>query len=99
MTTRYLKVWHDDGPVSNGHLLVMVAAIYDEAFYYTRKEMAERGYSLDVPSIVEQPQIHIFLKCGSSELEQAAIAKYRIPCLKEMGHPYRYKQIKVKLLK
>ena len=65
----------------------MVAAIYDKAFYYTRQEMADRGYSLDVPSIVGQPQIRIFLKCGSSELEQVAITKYRIPCLKEMGHP------------
>ena len=87
ITTRYLKVWHDNGPIaSNGHLLVMVAAIYDKAFYYTVQEMADRGYTLDVPSIVEQPQIHMLLRCGSSELEQAATAKYRIPCLQQMEH-------------
>lgn len=76
----------------------MVAAIYDEAFYYTRQEMADKGYSLDVPSIVEQPQIHILLKCGSSELEQVATSEYRIPCLKEMGHPLQV-QITVQLLR
>ena len=40
---------------------------------------------------MEQPQIHIFLRCRSSELEQAATAEYCIPCLKEMGHPLEVK--------
>jgi hypothetical protein len=33
---RYLKIWHDHGPIAGrGHFMVLVACIYDPAFYYT----------------------------------------------------------------
>ena len=55
-TTRYLKVWHDHGKIAgHGHLLVLVASIYDQVFFYTTEEMAERGVTIDVPTAVEEP--------------------------------------------
>ena len=62
----------------------MVAPIYEKAFYYTREEMEDKGYSLDVPMIVEQPLINMLLRC---ELEQVVTAEYRIPCLQALVVP------------
>ena len=38
------------------HLLVMIAAIYDPAFYFTSEEV---GNSMDIPTIVEESEVHI----------------------------------------
>lgn len=38
----------------HGHLLVLVASIYDEAFYLTTEEMRERGVIMDVLSVAEK---------------------------------------------
>ena len=69
-TTRYLKVWHDHGKIAgHGHLLVLVASIYDEAFYLTTEEMRERGVIMDVPSVVEEPHLYLLARSGSSNVE------------------------------
>ena len=48
-------MWHDHGKIAgHGHLLVLVASIYDEAFYLTTEEMRERGVIMDVPSVAEK---------------------------------------------
>ena len=70
-TTRYLKVWHDHGKIAgHGHLLVLVASIYDQAFFYTTEEMAERGVTMDVPTVVEEPHLYLLARSGSSDAEQ-----------------------------
>ena len=68
---RYLKIWHDHGPIAGrGHFMVLVACIYDPAFYYTPLELANKGISIDVISTVEKPQLHILAQSGSSDTEQ-----------------------------
>jgi len=53
---RYLKVWHDHGPIAGrGHFMVLISCLYDPAFYYTPKELADRGINVDVPQI----QVHM----------------------------------------
>ena len=60
--TRYLKVWHDHSEIAeHGHLLVLVAALYDPASYYTDQEMLKRGKSLNVEALVEHPYIRPFI--------------------------------------
>ena len=42
--TRHLKQWADNSTVLNhGHFLMMVSSIYDEAFFYTSKELEQQG--------------------------------------------------------
>ena len=72
LTTQFFKVWHDDGKFTgHGHLLVTIATIYDPAFYFTSEEMTERGRQMDVQSIIEQPEIHLLARRGSSDMEQS----------------------------
>ena len=41
--TRHLSLWHDHSKVTNrGHKVFMVNALYDEALYYTDKEMEKK---------------------------------------------------------
>ncbi len=83
---RFFKVWHDHSTVAgHPHLLVLVAGVYDPAFYYTSTEMEELfGKSLDVESVVERPQLHIIGRSGSSLDEQAKFNNCRKECLLEM---------------
>ena len=65
---RLLKVWYDRSEIAgHSHLLVLVAAVYDPAFYCTPQEMQQKGKNIDVPMIVEEPEIHI-LSCSCSTL-------------------------------
>ena len=84
--TRYLKIWHDHSEIAgHGHLLVLVAAIYDPAFFYTSKELEDRGIYLDVQSVVERPYIHILGRSRSSLEDQAQFHQYRLECIKELS--------------
>ena len=58
---RHLMVWGDNSTLLNhGHILLTVSAVYDEALYYTNKEMKGRGQeNIDVQSLVERPHVHI----------------------------------------
>ena len=39
---RYLKVWHDHGPIAGrGHIMVLISCMCDPAFYYTPKELGD----------------------------------------------------------
>lgn len=59
--TRYIKVWHDHSSISaHGHILVLISVMYDPAFFHTPEEMkATKGVDIDVPAILETPEIHI----------------------------------------
>lgn len=64
-TTRFLKMWHDHGKIAgHGHFLVLVSSIFDPAFYFTTEEMAQRGVTIDVPSVVEEPKLYILARSG-----------------------------------
>ena len=72
--SRYLKVWHDHRPIAGrGHIMVLISCMYDPAFYYTPKELGDRGINVDVISVVERPQIHILAQSGSSDAETDGI--------------------------
>ena len=82
LTTRHLKVWHDHGKIAgHGHLLVMVSAIYDPACFLASQEMEG---DINVFSMVEQPQIHLLARSGSSDLEQAVFSTHRTSSLQTM---------------
>ena len=81
---RYLKVWHDHSSKSgHGHLLVTVSCIYDPAFYYSPLEVP----GVDVQSIVERPELHIFGRSSSSLEDQASFNQCRLDCIKELAAP------------
>ena len=72
-------MWYDNGKIAGEtHLLVVVSPIYNPAVYFTNEEMLTKGVELDVPTIVEHPQVHILARCGSSDAEQSMIAPYRL---------------------
>ena len=66
-----LKVWHDHSEIGgHSHILVLVAAVYDPALYYTPQEMQEKGADIDVPTVVEDPEVHILGRSSSSLSDQ-----------------------------
>ena len=84
--TRLLKLWHDHSEVAgHSHILVLVAAVYDPAFYYTTAEMQSKGVNIDVPTIVEDPQIHILGRSSSSLSDQAHFIQSRRECLSSLS--------------
>ena len=84
--TRYLKQWADNSTILNhGHFLMMVSSIYDEAFFFTSKELEQHGRpGIDVQQIVERPHVYILGRCSSSEIEQLGYVSTRGECLKEL---------------
>lgn len=83
---RHLKVWHDHGKIAgHGHILVLIAGIFDPAFYLTTKELAEKSINLDVQTIVEKPEVHIIARCGSSDVEQFILNEPRSDCLASLS--------------
>jgi hypothetical protein len=62
-------------------MLVLVAAVYDPAYYYTPKEIHEKGENIDVPTVVEDPKLHILGRSSSSLCDQLQYIKCRRECL------------------
>ena len=84
---RFFKVWHDHATIAgHGHFLVLMSCIYDSAFYYTSDEMkALKGIDIDVPTLVESPEIHILGRSGSSLDNQAEFNTIRKQCLQDLS--------------
>ena len=80
-------MWHDHSSISgHSHLLVVVTPIYDPAFYYSPDEMEERtGVRVDVPTLVEHPEIHIIARSGSSLSDQSLFNMCRQECLQGLS--------------
>ena len=79
---RLLKVWHDHSEIGgHSHLLVLVACVYDPAFYYTPQEMQLKGKDIDVPMVVEDPEIHNLGRSSSSLCDQMQYIECRRECL------------------
>ena len=58
-----------------------MAAVYDPAFYYTPQEMQQKGYNIDVPMVVEDPELHILGRSSSSLCDQLNYIECRKECL------------------
>lgn len=79
-------MWHDHTSIAgHGYYLVLVSVIYDEAIFYTSEEMRSlKGIQMNVPAIVEKPEVHIFARSSSSLGDQLMFVEARRECLKEI---------------
>ena len=68
--TRNLIIWHDHSTIANhGHLVFMVAAIYDPALYLTNRAYQElTGFAVDIQTEVEKPELYIIARCGGTDI-------------------------------
>lgn len=79
--TRHLKVWHDHSEIEgHSHLLVLVAAVYDPALFFTPQEMRDKGREVDVQTLVEEPCVHILGRSSSFTDDQAMYIETRLEC-------------------
>ena len=75
--TRHLMIWSDHSSVMNhGHILLMVNAVYDTAFYNSQ----ELG-GKDVQEMVEKPQIYLMARCKDTIEDQLL---YSETCLEDI---------------
>ena len=83
---RHFKMWHDHATIGgHGHFLVLVAPIFDPAFYYTSGEVQSLyGADIDVPSLIERPEVHILAQSRSSAGDQAMFNETRRECTLEL---------------
>ncbi len=80
----------DHGKIAGqGHILVLVAGIYDPAFYLTTKELADKSVNVDVQTVVEKPEMHIIARCGSSDVEKFILNEPRSECLVSLSDPIK----------
>ena len=87
--TRHLKIWHDLSTVANhGHLIFMVACLYDPALFYTNEEYQRKTKrKVDVQTIIDSPEVYIVARSSSSDLEQLSYVETRLECLEEISLP------------
>ena len=90
---RHFKMWHDHATIGGyGHFLVLVAPIFDPVFYYTSDEVLSLyGADIDVPSIIEQPEVHILARSLSSAGDQAMFNETRQKCILDLSTELRTK--------
>ena len=83
---RHIKMWHDHSSIAaHGYLLVLVSAIYDPAFFCTTEEMKSlKGSDIDVPAVLDQPEIHILARSSSTIEDQLMFAETRRNSLSEI---------------
>ena len=86
--TRHLKIWHDLSTIANhGHLVFMVACLYDPAIHYTNAEYENRTgcKNVDIQMKVETPEVYIVARSGSSDVEQLTYIETRLECLEDLN--------------
>ena len=90
---RHFKMWHDHATIGGyGHFLVLVAPIFDPVFYYISDEVLSLyGADIDVPSIIEQPEVHILARSLSSAGDQAMFNETRRKCILDLSTELRTK--------
>ena len=78
-------MWHDGSTIRNhGHVLSMVAEVYDKAIHYTDEEvLRNKGKKIDGQSTIEKPEIYILARCPSSS-KLTAYSETRMEDLKEL---------------
>ena len=83
---RFFKVWHDHSTIGgHSHLMILISPIYDPAFYYTPEEVErQKGLKVDVPNLVEKPEINILGRSTSSLEDQMLYSECRRQCLEDL---------------
>ena len=90
---RHLKIWHDHSEISgHSHFLVLVSAVYDPAFYLTPTELDNKGISLDIQTVVEEPEIHILARSASSLQDQQMFSECRKECINKLDQDLHTQQ-------
>ena len=89
-------MWHDGSTISNhGHVLFMVAEVYDKAIHYTDVEVFNNlGKKIDVQSTIEKPEIYILARCPSSG-QLTAYSETRMEDLKELGNGLSFRNTEI----
>ena len=73
---------------NHGHLILMVACLYDPALFYTNEEYErETKRKVDVQTIIESHEVYIVPRSSSSDLEQLSYVETRLECLEEISLP------------
>lgn len=63
-------------------MLVLVTPVYNPAFYYAPEEFEQKtGVHINIPSVVEQPDLYIIARSGS---DQSVFNECRQECLPEL---------------
>ncbi|XP_078693315.1 uncharacterized protein LOC144923015 [Branchiostoma floridae x Branchiostoma belcheri] len=77
--TRYVMGWEDGSSLANhGYIVYMVGIMYDPAIHLTDEEYHNKfNLRLSVQSKVEQPEIYIIARSGSSDAEQLLYTQTR----------------------
>ena len=86
--TRSLSLWHDGSTLSNhGHLLMMVACLYDPAVFLTDDECKEKpNMEVNIQSEVEKPELYILAQCQSND-NKLLYSEEQIKVLSEINTP------------
>ena len=100
MSTRHFKIWHDHSSIAgHSHLLVMIAAIYDPAFYLTSEEV---GSNMDIPTIVAHQNMtkpySMNIVWIRSRIQNLCAHLIENRC-KQCGHRVRYSGLHVPITK
>lgn len=83
--TRHIKMWHDHSTIAAyGYLLVLVSVIYDPASYTTEEMRRLKGVEVDVPSVLDQTEVHILGRSSSSTQDQLMFIETRHESLKDL---------------
>ena len=84
--TRSLSLWHD-GSTHHGHLLMMVACLYDPAVFLTDDECKEKpNMEVNIQSEVEKPELYILAQCQSND-NKLLYSEEQIKVLSEINTP------------
>ena len=68
-----------------------MSAVYDPAFYLTPTELHDKGVSIDIQTIVEEPEIHILARSTSSLQDQQMFSECRRQCISQLDQKLRTK--------
>ena len=82
---------HDHSDISgHSHFLVLVSTVYDPAFYLTPAELVNKVISLDILTVVEEPEIHILAQSTSSIQDQQILSECRKECIDKLDKNSAY---------
>ena len=84
-----MLTWGDHtSMLSSGYLLYTVKVIYSEDIFYTDQEMLEMfSKTVNVQSLVEQPEIFIVGQCKDTIEEKLTYVESRVEGYEEMAEP------------
>jgi hypothetical protein len=96
--TRHFLVWLDNSTVANsGFLVCLVTCLYDPALFFTDEEYEIKyGKKVDIQRFIEDPELHIIAKCGSSDSEQLLYNETRLKCIQDLENSLSLNDIEYK---